>query len=168
MSNDENTNESVEPSNKTEATTEAASNAAGNVLAKVMELKESNPKVFFGGIGGLVVLILVMMMMGGGDGNKTLSAARAINVSVGQTYVLKGVNTYDPSATVRIVNIPGSIAAYDDTLEGAGDKCKNLPQGTKIKALNMQEITGAKYVEIEILGGECAGRKGWVISNNLN
>ncbi len=175
MSNDENPNESVdavndseESSNKAETSTEQASNVAGNLISKAMELKESNPKVFFGGIAGLVIVIVILMMSGGGGSKKSLPVTKAVDVAIGQTYALKGVNTYDPNATVRIVNIPGSIAAYDDTTEGAGDKCKNMIQGTRVKVLNSQVITGAKYAEIEIVDGECAGRKGWVVANNLN
>ena len=171
MSNDENPNESVDSVNESEESSsqpETAANAAGNIVSKALELKESNPKVFFGGIGGLVLVIVILMMSGGGGAKKSLPVTKSINVSIGQTYSLKGVNTYDAKATIRLVNIPGPIAAYDDTSEDAGDKCKHMVQGTKVKALSTQEVTGAKYVEVEILGGECAGRKGWVIANNLN
>ncbi|NOR70995.1 MAG: hypothetical protein GQ532_15080, partial [Methylomarinum sp.] len=66
MSNDENSNESVDSVNESEESNskaveestsqavEESSNTVNNIISKVMELKESNPKVFFGGIGGLV------------------------------------------------------------------------------------------------------------------
>jgi hypothetical protein len=180
MSNDENANESVESTNDSDestsntaetgdkTTTAAASNAAGNVLSKIMELKESNPKVFFSGIGGLVLVILVVMMMGGGK--KNLPVKQMANLSIGQVYELKGVNTYDPAATIRLVPVPGSMAAYDDTEEeDRKGGCKHMPQGTKVKLVQIQEAFGkAKFVEVEMIEGECAGKKGWAIATNLN
>ena len=148
---------------------ESASNAVSNIVSKLMELKESNPKVFFGAIGGLVVVILLMMMMGGGS-KKNLPVTSSVNVSVGQNYTLKGVNSYDPAATIRLVSIPGSMAAYDDTEKGDREgACKHMPQGTKVKVVQVQQAFGkAQFVEVEMLEGECAGQKGWAISNNLN
>ena len=175
MSNDENANESVESANdsdeSTNKTTEKvneASNVAGNVISKIMEIKESNPKVFYGGIGGLVVIILIMMMSGGN--NKNLPVKKMANLSIGQTYELKGVNTYDPAAKIRLVAVPGSMAAYDDTeAEDRKGACKQMPQRTKVKLLQVQEAFGsAKFVEVEMIDGECAGKKGWAVSTNLN
>ena len=184
MSNDENTKEpvdsasevkdSVSQSAETESNesvneaSEAASNAVGNIVSKVLELKESNPKVFFGGIGGLVVVILILMMSGGGS-KKQLPVTSVVNAAVGQSYKLKGVNTYDPTATIRLVAVPGSMAAYDDT-EGQDrvGGCKHMPQGTKVKVVQTQITGQVQYVEVEMLEGECAGKKGWVVSNNLN
>ena len=172
MSNDENANESVESAdestNKTTEKVNEASNAAGNVISKIMEIKESNPKVFYGGIGGLVVIILIMMMSGGN--NKNLPVKKMANLSIGQTYELKGVNTYDPAAKIRLVAVPGSMAAYDDTeAEDRKGACKQMPQGTKVKLLQVQEAFGsAKFVEVEMIDGECAGKKGWAVSTNLN
>ena len=179
MSNDENAKESVESVNDSDEstsntaetgdkTTNAASNAAGNVLSKLMEIKESNPKVFFGGIGGLVVVVLIMMMTGGS--NKNIPVTKMANLSIGQVYTLKGVNTYDPAATIRLVAVPGSMAAYDDTEKGDREGgCKHMPQGTKVKLVQIQQaFEKAKFVEVEMLEGECAGKKGWAIATNLN
>ena len=182
MSNDENANESVESVNDSDETTKqttetagsvdktanAASNAAGNVLSKLMEIKESNPKVFFGAIGGLVVIVLIMMMTGGSK--KNIPVTKMANLSIGQVYTLKGVNTYDPAATIRLVAVPGSMAAYDDTEKGDREGgCKHMPQGTKVKLVQIQEAFGkAKFVEVEMINGECAGKKGWAIATNLN
>jgi len=176
MSNDENANESVESVNdsdestsNTTETSDKTTNAAGNVLSKLMEIKESNPKVFFGGIGGLVVVVLIMMMMGGGD-KKNLHVKKMASLSIGQTYELKGINTYDAAATIRLVAVPGSMAAYDDTeAEDRKGGCKHMPQGTRVKLVQVQEAFGkAKFVEVEMIEGECAGKKGWAVATNLN
>lgn len=176
MSNDENTTESVESAETSEQTTETvtetveteANAAGGNAVSKILELKESNPKVFFGAIGGLVLVVLILMMSGGGSSNKLVKISQ-VELSVGNTYSLRGVNSTDPSATIRLVAVPGSMAAYDDTEDADrnGD-CKHMPEGTKVKLIQVQQAFGkANFVEVEMLGGECAGRKGWVVSNNL-
>ncbi len=148
---------------------ETVTETSENITSKLMALKESNPKLLYGAIGALAFVVLGLMMMGGGD-KPSLPAAKVMNLAVGQTYALKGVNTYDPDATVRLVAVPGSIAAYDDTEEeDRKGECKHMPQGTKIKLLQIQEAFGkAKFVEVEMLDGECSGKKGWTVSNNLD
>lgn len=150
---------------------ETAEDAGESAVAKIMAIKESSPQLFFGGIGAIVLVVLGMTMMGGGGSNKTTSpAVRNVNISVGQTYALKGVNTTDSSATVRLVAVPGSIAAYDDTVEEGKEAstCKRMPQGTKVKILQEQSAFQATFVEVEILAaGKCQGRKGWVVSHNI-
>ncbi len=147
---------------------DTASDLKDNLVTKAMDLKESNPKVFFGGIGILVLIVLSLLMSGGSD-KKPLPAPRNVNLSVGQTYELKGVNTVDPEATVRLVAVPGSMAAYDDTEENdRKGECQHMAQQTKVKLRQIQEVTGAKYAQVEIIEGKCAGKKGWVIANNLN
>jgi hypothetical protein len=162
---DEEVNESAE---SVSHTVHDASDAAQNALGKAMALKESNPKLFFGAIGG-VVLLLILLMSSGGSQNE-LPVTKMANLSIGQTYQLRGVNTYDPSATIRLVAVPGSLAAYDDTEEDdRSGGCKHMPQGTKVKLVQVQEAFGStKFVEVEILDGDCAGRKGWAVSTNLS
>ncbi len=149
---------------------ETVSEGTENIASKVMALKESNPKVLYGAIGVLAFVVLGLMMMGGGDNKPSLPVAKVMNLAIGQTYALKGVNTYDPNATVRLVAVPGSIAAYDDTEEkDRKGECKHMPQGTKVKISQIQEAFGkVKFVEVEMLDGECAGKKGWTASNNLD
>lgn len=152
-------------SDAVEDAVDASSEAKDSAVAKIMELKDSNPKVFFGGIGALVLVILFLMM--GGESKPPLPVSKVVNATVGQNYTLKAVNTTDLSTKIRLVAVPGSMAAYDDT-EGEEDACKQVAQGTKVKATQIQEAFGqAKFVEVEMLEGACAGRKGWVISNKL-
>jgi hypothetical protein len=141
----------------------------GNVVSKIMGFKESNPKGFFGAIGGLLLVILFMLFNGGS--NNPIPSPRTVNLSIGNAYTLKGVNTLDATATIRLVAVPGSMAAYDESEEdGSKGTCKHMPQGTKVKLLQIENaFGGAKFVELEILdSGECTGRKGWTTANNLN
>ena len=141
----------------------------GNVVSKIMGFKESNPKVFFGAIGGLLLVIVFMLFSGGS--NNPIPSRKAVNLAIGNTYTLKGVNSYGDNAKIRLVAVPGSMAAYDESeKEGNEGTCRHMPLGTKVKLLQIQEaFGGAKFVELEILdSGECTGRKGWATANNLN
>lgn len=182
MSIDDNTNESEnlnqpeetqqpassEPASQQGESLASAQKAAGNVLAKLLELKESNPKVFFGGIGAIAVVFLFLVMSGGSD--TTLPVHKAAAIAPGQNYVLKSANAYDPTATIRLVAVPGSMAAYDDTEEADREgACKHMPQGTPVKAIQSQDAYGKKdvFVEVEMTTGECAGKRGWALAIDL-
>ncbi len=173
----ENSNEAQKPvetennSGETENTNqpaENATNAAKDILAKAMALKESNPKVFFGGIGAVVLVLLIIMMSSGS--NKELPIHKATTINVGQNYVLKGANTTAPEATIRLVAIPGSMAAYDDTeKDDRVGGCKHMPQGTPVRVLQTQDAYGKAdaFVQVEMTSGECQGQKGWVLAINI-
>jgi len=155
MSNEENVKETVD----------SAKNIANNLLSSMLNLKEKNPKVFFGAVGGVVVLLILMMMSGGGS--KTVSGPVIKNLAVGQRYVLKSANAYDKDATVRLVSVPGTIAAYDDTEEAdRSGACQHIPQGTAVSVLELQDAYGKKnaYAKVQIEEGECKGNSGWALS----
>ena len=156
MSNEENAKQTVESTKSTVA----------NLVSSMLSLKEKNPKVFFGAIGGVVVLIIIMMMSGGG-GSKKVSGPEIKNLAVGQRYVLKSANAYDPAATVRLVAVPGAIAAYDDTEEAdRSGACQHMAQGTPVTVLELQDAYGKKnaYAKVQIEEGECKGNSGWALS----
>ena len=179
MSNgeNENSNESENPvevenskeTENTKQTAEAAKNTAGNILASLMTLKESNPKVFFGGIGAVVLVLVIIMMMTGGS-KKNLPVHQAAVINIGQNYILKGANVSAPEATIRLVALPGSTAAYDDTeKDDRVGGCKHMPQGTPVKVLQTQDAFGKKdaFVQVEMTSGECQGQRGWVLAINI-
>lgn len=148
----------------------AAKDAAGNIVANLLALKESNPKVFFGGVGAAALVLVALIFGGGSDAKLPVHQAKAM--VPGQNYVLKSPNTYDPNATVRLVSVPGSMAAYDDTEENDRDgACKHMPLNTPVKLIQSQADTTDKNVlwaEVEITeSGECQGRKAWTSAINL-
>jgi len=150
------------------ASAESAKNAAGDLLATFLSQRESNPKVFYGAIGAAAVLLLVLFS--GGDSDKKLPVHQAKPVVIGQNYVLKGANAYDPQATIRLVSVPGSMAAYDDTEENDREgACKHIQEGTPVKVVQSQDAYGKKdvFVEVEMQSGECEGKKGWALAINL-
>jgi hypothetical protein len=181
MSNEENVEQHIEEQLPTEETVEqqaepqtiaaepkaeATSNeAAGNIITTLMALKENNPKVFFGAIGGVVLLLGVVMMSGGHE--PALSGPTIKNLAVGQKYVLKSANSYDPAATVRLVAVPGAIAAYDDTEEAdRKTPCQHIPQGTPVTVTELQDAYGTKnaFVKVLIEDGECKDKDGWALA----
>ncbi len=169
MSNEENVKqeETVQQEKDIKKTAEQAENAVGKLVSSLLSLKESNPKVFFGGIGGIAVLLVLMMTMGG-DGNKpALTGPVLKDLAVGQRYVLKSANAYDQAATVRLVSAPGAIAAYDDTEEAdRTGACQHMPQGTPVSVLDFADAYGKQkaYAKVRIEEGECKGNEAWALA----
>ncbi|NOQ36852.1 MAG: hypothetical protein GQ569_13320 [Methylococcaceae bacterium] len=162
--NTENTNNSEDTAN----TAAQAMGGAGNALSKVMELKDSNPKVFFGAIGAVVVLLLIVMMSGGSS-NKKLTQATFTKLTVGQQYTLKGANSASENATISIATVAGTVSAFDeDEVDpSAPNACKQIPEGTSVKVIDLQKSLGVTYANVEILEGECQGKKGWALSIDI-
>jgi hypothetical protein len=98
-----------------------------------------------------------------------LPVHQAKPVVIGQNYQLKSANAYDPNATIRLVSVPGSMAAYDDTEENDREGCKHIPDGTPVKVIQSQDAYGKKdvFVEVEMTSGECEGKRGWALAINL-
>lgn len=159
MSDSENTDNT-----SSEETVESTVVEKGNLLSTVMELKDSNPKVFFGAIAAVVVLLLIVMMSGGSD--KKLPKSISTNLSIGQEYILKGANSTNEGSTISVASIPGTVSAFDEDGED-GEKpssCKQIPEGTKVKVLELQKTLGVTYAKVEMLDGECQSKNGWALS----
>jgi hypothetical protein len=173
MSNEENTEQTVDidlakvdpvPVDDAVPVDLATEDKADNILSQVLSLKEKNPKVFFGAIGGVVVLLI--LLLSGGE-SKPLSGPKIQNLAVGQKAVLKSANSYDPAATVRLVAVPGAIAAYDDTEEAdRNTPCQHIAQGTPVSVAELQDAYGTKnaFVKVLIEDGVCKGKDGWALA----
>jgi len=169
MSNEENAKqeENVQQEENVKQTVDAAKNTVGNLVSSLLSLKEKNPKVFFGGIGGVVVLLVLMMTMGGDGSKPVISGPVLKDLAVGQRYILKSANAYDPSATVRLVSTPGAIAAYDDTEEAdRSGACQHIPQGTPVSVLEFADAYGKQktYAKVRVEAGECKGSEAWALA----
>jgi hypothetical protein len=153
--------------NSAASSTETLKNATKTVET-VLALKDSNPKVFFGAIAGVVVGLIILLNLGGS--NEVLPSKPAKELAVGQNYVLHGVNSFDANGKIRVVSVPGNMAAFDDTEEDPKDAgCSHIAQDTPVKILDFQDFSGKKngFANIEILSGACKGRKGWVLSIDI-
>ena len=169
MSNEENAKqeENIQQEENVKQTVEPAKNTVGNLVSSFLSLKEKNPKVFFGSIGGVVVLLVLMMTMGGDGSKPTISGPVLKDLAIGQRYVLKSANAYDPVATVRLVSTPGAIAAYDDTEEAdRTGACLHMPQGTPVSVLEFADAYGKQktYAKVRIEEGECKGNEAWALA----
>lgn len=170
MSNEENAEQTVETEKVVEAAeaapvADSGKDKLGNIVAQMLSLKEKNPKVFFGAIGGVVLLLV--LMMSGGDDEKIVKGPTIKNLVVGQKYVLKSANSYDPAATVRLVAVPGALAAYDDTEEADRNAaCQHIPQGTSVSVIELQDAYGTKnaFVKVKMEEGSCKDKDGWALA----
>lgn len=167
MSNEENLNQTEEAvaAETTAQPTEAASPASASPVASILAMKDSNPKVFYGAIGGVVALLLIIMMSGGNDSGE-LKGPVMKDLAVGQRYTLKSANAYDPVATVRLVPVPGAMEAYDDTEEAdRNSACQHIEQGTPVTVVGLQDMYGKKnaFVKVKIEEGVCKDRDGWAL-----
>ncbi|MEI6068364.1 MAG: hypothetical protein WCP96_13545 [Methylococcaceae bacterium] len=173
MSNEENAKpeENAQPQENVTQPVEAATGTVGNLVSSFLNLKESNPKVFFGSLGGIAVLLVLLMTMGGDDSAKpAISGPTLKDLAIGQRYVLKSANAYDAAATVRLVATPGAIAAYDDTEEkDRSGVCQHIPQGTPVSVLEFADAYGKQktYAKVRIEDGNCKGNEAWALAIDI-
>ncbi|MDA1342624.1 MAG: hypothetical protein O2966_01845 [Proteobacteria bacterium] len=155
MSNEDNVNKTVDSLKTT----------VSNQIAAMMSLKESNPKAFYG-ILAAVILPILFIMMSGGESN-TVTGPSIKELAIGQKYSLKSPNTVDPSAKIRLVPVPGTLAAYDDSEEADRNApCQHLGQGTPVEVMEFSDFGGKKkmFVKVKVADGECKDKDGWVLA----
>ena len=152
---------------KVEEAVDAVEDAVDNAKPALMKLKEENPKMFYGGIAG-VVLVLGLFFLSGGDSSKTQHTQQTA-ISIGQTYTLSAPNAVGgEKTTLKILKVPGSMASFDNS----EDVVCNAPVGTSVIAKSFQDAFGKKqlFVQVEIQQevADCRqGVKGWTLKNNL-
>jgi hypothetical protein len=171
MSTEDNaTQEEIVKTEDTNPTVDSSPSSGGSFISSFLSLKETNPKVFFGSIGGIVVLLVLMMSMGGSSSKPPLTGPVLKDLVIGQQYTLKSANSYDPSATVRLVGTPGTIAAYDDTEEAdRAGVCQHIPQGTPVSVLEFSDAYGKQkaYAKVRIENGDCKGNEAWALAIDI-
>lgn len=154
MSDEQNTNQDPD----------TASTSSNGLTSSLLALKENNPKVFFGAIGGILILIAIVVFSGGSN---SIPSAAPKNLVIGQKYSLKNPNAYEVASPIRLVSVPGAIAAYDDSEdETKKEACRQIQQGTAVLLAELQDAYGKKNVfsKVKIEEGECKGSEGWVLS----
>lgn len=155
MSNEENVNKAVDSLKST----------VTNQLGAFMGLKEKNPKAFYGILVTVALAILIPMMSDGGS--NSVSGPTIKELAIGQKYTLKSPNTVDPTATVRLVPVPGTLAAYDDSEEEDRKAvCQHFPLGTPVEVMEFSDFAGKRkmFVKVKIVEGECKDKDGWVLA----
>ncbi|UOA09846.1 hypothetical protein [Methylobacter sp. S3L5C] len=176
MSNEENTKqeeivqEEIAQDENVTQPADSAKNTAGSLVSSFLSLKETNPKVFFGSIGGVVILLVLLMTMGDDSSKPTISGPALKDLAIGQRYTLKSANAYDAAATVRLVVTPGAISAYDDTEEkDRSGACQHIAQGTPVSVLEFADAYGKQktYAKVRIEDGECKGNEAWALAIDI-
>jgi hypothetical protein len=135
-------------------------------LTAFMGLKEKNPKAFYGILAVLLIPVVLIMFSGGGE-SPSVSGPTIKDLAVGKKYMLKSPNVVDPAATIRIVPVPGTLAAYDDTEEkDRTEPCQHMPQNTPVEVMDFSDAYGKSkmFVKVKVLEGECKDKDGWVLA----
>ena len=123
MSTEDNaTQEEIVKTEETNPPVDSSPSSGGGFISSFLSLKETNPKVFFGSIGGIVVLLVLMMSMGGSSSKPPITGPVLKDLVIGQQYTLKSANSYDPSATVRLVGTPGGKAPWISPVPSARNR----------------------------------------------
>ncbi len=144
----------------------AAKNAVGEKIAAFMGLKDSNPKLFYGILAVVFLPILILMFSGGGE-STSVSGPTIKQLAIGQKYSLKSPNVVDQAAQIRLVPVPGTLAAYDDTEEkDRNEACQHMPQNTPVEVMEFSDAYGKQkmFVKVKVLEGECKDKDGWVLA----
>ncbi len=151
---------------KVTAKADALKTTVGNQIAAFMGLKEKNPKLFYG-ILAIFLIPLLILMMSGGDSKPQVTGPTVKELQVGQKYQLKAPNVVDSTATIRLVPVPGTLAAYDDSEEEDRKAvCQHFPQATPVEVMEFSDFGGNRkmFVKVKILQGECKDKDGWVLA----
>ena len=169
MSEQKSTDEVIEDIKETveevmDTVEEAIEDTVDTALPPLLKLKQENPKVFFGGIAGIVVVLGIFFMPSGSSKTGNIQQTA---LSVGQTYTLQAPNSLGESS-LKILKIPGQMSSFDND----DDVICKAPSGTQVVIRSFQEAFGKKnlFAQVEIPSevSDCrAGVKGWTLSSNL-
>ena len=134
-------------------------NALKNIGAKVNDLRQSNPKVFYGGLGAVVILVL-FLLIGGGDTSQAPQVNAALKV--GETYRLVNPN----GGEVLLVAVPGQFSSAEDNGEDSKNICL-VDSNTQVVLQEETFVNYIHYVKVQPSGGPCKGKSGWTSKVNI-
>ncbi|MEI6747474.1 MAG: hypothetical protein WCL34_16040 [Methylococcaceae bacterium] len=148
---------------------EPKANPMADAMASVTDMKENNPKMFYGIVTGVAGIVLMLAMLSGNE--KVLPSSAPKSLAAGQKYTLQSPNASaeDGEQTIiRLVATPGAIAAFDDD-ENKTEECRKFPEGTHVTVLDKQDAFGKKdvFAKVQIDEDVCNGTIGWVLAVNL-
>jgi len=98
-------------------------------------------------------------------GGSSVKQAPAPTVQIGQTYTLTNPNVTGGGG-VLLLQAPGRMGATDPELREKEQVCV-VQSGTPAKVTEETVVRYVKYVKVEPLEGDCAGKQGWTITVNL-
>ncbi len=127
-----------------------------DAIGNIMDFREENPKVFYGGIGTVVVVVLLFMVL-----TPAGTDIEGPKITIGNVYTIAAPNGGPANLTASPVFSSADYAGEDSV-----NVCQVKP-GTKGKVLESRFVTYIDYVRLEILDGDCMGKKGWTSSVSL-
>lgn len=130
----------------------------GRLAGTVSNLKDDNPKVFYGAIAGVVLVFLFILSTGGG-GKK----ANVLNdARIGQEYSLENPNV----GKILLVAVPGKFSSIEYKGDDSENVCAVEPN-TRVKLVEETFANSIPYVKVEPQEGDCQGKSGWTSKVNL-
>ncbi len=133
-------------------------NALKNIGTKVSDLRQSNPKVFYGGLA--VVMILVLFLLMGGDTSQAPQVKATLKV--GETYRLVNPN----GGEVLLVAVPGQFSSAEYNEEDSQNICL-VDSNTRVVLQEETFVNYINYVKVQPSDGPCKGKSGWTSKVNL-
>ncbi len=146
---------------KAEAVKEEVEATSSKILSMITGLKEKNPLAFYGGIGAIALIFLGLLFFGGDN----VGTAPVPTIEVGKVYTLVNPNVTG-GGDVLLLQAPGRMGATDPELREKEQVCV-VKEHTPAKVLQETIVAYVKYVQVEPLEGDCAGKKGWTTIVNL-
>jgi hypothetical protein len=134
-------------------------NALKNIGAKVNDLRQSNPKVFYGGLAVVVILVLFLLISGGGTSQAPQVKA---TLKVGETYRLVNPN----GGEVLLVAVPGQFSSVEYNEEDSQNICV-VDSGTRAILQEETFVNYINYVKVQPSDGPCKGKSGWTSKVNI-
>ncbi len=134
-------------------------NALKNIGAKVNDLRQNNPKVFYGGLGAVVILFLFLLIGGGGTSQAPQVKAA---LTVGETYRLVNPN----GGEVLLVAVPGQFSSAEYKEEDSQNICV-VDSNTQVVLQEETFVNYIHYVKVQPSGGPCKGKSGWTSKVNI-
>ena len=134
-------------------------NALKNIGAKVNDLRQSKPKVFYGGLAAVVIIVL-FLLIGGGDTSQAPQVQATLKA--GATYRLVNPN----GGEVLLVAVPGQFSSADYNEEDTQNICV-VDSNTQVVLQEETFVNYIHYVKVKPSAGPCAGKSGWTSKVNI-
>ena len=131
-------------------------NPLTTALASINELKNSNPRAFYIGIGAIVLILFWMVAVRPGGEDRAQSA-----LVVGQSYTIN-----NPNGGKVVLVSAAMMSSSEYTGEDSGNVCV-LDSGASAKLKQSRIVNYIPFAQLEITSGECAGKSGWTSAVNI-
>lgn len=134
-------------------------NALKNIGAQVNDLRQSNPKVFYGGLA-VVVILALFLLIGGSDTSQAPQVKATLKI--GETYRLVNPN----GGEVLLVAVPGQFSSSEYDEEDSQNICL-VDSNTRVVLQEETFVNYINYVKVQPSDGPCKSKSGWTSKVNI-